>query len=140
MIRFAINMNFRRRIPLYVTVVFLKESRSTRISLNVVRSTQIFNEILYKNSYFISKRCRIKMSILIINLIIFWMIRVEFPTMDSYYVTVVSGRKSWGTISYIKYFDCVDIVFCPGLISCFRFRVRVFLSKFSLMSVFGVFS
>ena len=96
MIRFVINVNFRRRIPLYVTVVSLKESRGIRISLNVVRSTQIFNEVLYKNSYFISKRCVIKMSkiLLIINLIIFWTIRVEFPTMDSYYVTLVSGRKS----------------------------------------------
>ena len=55
MIRFVINVNFRRRIPLYVTVVSLKESRDIRISLNVVRSTQIFNEVLYKNSYFISK-------------------------------------------------------------------------------------
>ena len=61
MIRFAINMNFRWRIPLYVTVVSLKESWDTRISLNVVRSTQIFSEVLYKSSYFISKRCRIKM-------------------------------------------------------------------------------
>ena len=57
MIRFVINMNFRRRIPLYVTVVSLKESRGIRISLNVLRSTQIFSEILYKNSYFISKKC-----------------------------------------------------------------------------------
>ena len=107
MIRFVINVNFRRRIPLYVTVVFLKESRGTRISLNVVRSTQIFNEVLYKNSYFISKRRVIKMSkiLLIINLIIIWTIRVEFPTMDSYYVTLVSGKKSWGTINCIKYFD-----------------------------------
>ena len=29
----------------------------------------------------------------------------EFPTMDSYCVTLVSGRKSWGTINCIKYFD-----------------------------------
>ena len=39
MIRFVINVNFRRRIPAYVTVVSLKESRGIRISLNVVRST-----------------------------------------------------------------------------------------------------
>ena len=57
MIRFVMNVNFRRRVPLYVTVVSLKESRGIRISLNVMRSTQIFNEVLYKNSYFISKRC-----------------------------------------------------------------------------------
>ena len=31
----------------------------------------------------------------------------EFPKMDSYYVTVVSGRKSWGTIGHIKYFDYI---------------------------------
>ena len=60
MIQFVINVNFRRRISLYVIVVSLKESRGVRISLNVVRSTQIFSEILYKNSYFISKRCEIK--------------------------------------------------------------------------------
>ena len=57
MIQFAINMNFRRQILLYVTVVSLKESHGIRISLNVMRSTQIFNEVLYKNSYFISKMC-----------------------------------------------------------------------------------
>ena len=34
-----------------VTVVFVKESRGIRILLNVVRSTQIFNDILYKNSH-----------------------------------------------------------------------------------------
>ena len=61
MIRFVINVNFRRRIPLYVTVVSLKESRGVRNSLNVVRSTQIFNKILYKNSYFISKKVSNKM-------------------------------------------------------------------------------
>ena len=96
MIRFVINVNFRRRIPLYVTVVSLKESRGVRISLNVVRSTQIFSKILYKNSYFISKKVCNKMPkiLLIISLIIIWTMRVEFPTMDSYYVTLVSGRKS----------------------------------------------
>ena len=31
----------------------------------------------------------------------------EFPKMDSYYVTVVSGEKSWGTICRVKYFDCI---------------------------------
>ena len=51
MIRFKMNANFRRRIPLRVTVVSIKESRDIRISLNMVRSTQIFNEILCKNSH-----------------------------------------------------------------------------------------
>ena len=31
----------------------------------------------------------------------------EFPKMDSYYVTVVSDKKSRGTIGRIKYFDCI---------------------------------
>ena len=31
----------------------------------------------------------------------------EFPKMDSYCVIVVSGRKSWGTISGIEHFDCI---------------------------------
>ena len=29
----------------------------------------------------------------------------EFSRMDSYCVTVVSGGKSWGMISFIKYSD-----------------------------------
>ena len=40
-------------------------------------------------------------------LIMFLDYTCEFPKMDSYCVTVVSGRKSWGTISRIKYFDCI---------------------------------
>ena len=43
--------NFRRRILLRVTLVFVKESLGIRISLNIMRSTQIFNEILYKSLY-----------------------------------------------------------------------------------------
>ena len=50
MIRFKMDANFRRRISLRVTVDSVKESQGIRITLNVVRSTQIFNEILYKNS------------------------------------------------------------------------------------------
>ena len=53
------DMNFRRQTPSWVTVVSLKEYRDIRISLNMVRSTQIFNEILEKFS-FILKRCKIK--------------------------------------------------------------------------------
>ena len=34
----------------------------------------------------------------------------EFSKMDSYYVTVVSGSKSEGTIGRIKYFDCIQDV------------------------------
>ena len=41
---------------LRVTVVLKKESWGIRISLNIMRSTQVFNEVLYKNSYFIFKR------------------------------------------------------------------------------------
>ena len=37
---------------LRVTLVFVKESWGIRIFLNIMRSTQVFNEILYKNSYF----------------------------------------------------------------------------------------
>ena len=51
MIRFKMDANFRRRISLRVIVVSVKESRGIRISLNVMRSTQIFNEILCKNSH-----------------------------------------------------------------------------------------
>ena len=47
---FEIYANFRRQIPLCITVVFVKESWDIRISLNVVRITQIFNEIYEKNS------------------------------------------------------------------------------------------
>ena len=67
MIRFVINVNFRRWIPLYVTVVSLKESRGIRVSLNVMRSTQIFNEVLYKNSYLSKKKVPNKMLEIIIK-------------------------------------------------------------------------
>ena len=45
---------------LRVTLVSVKESWGIRISLNIMRSTQVFNEVLYKNSYFILKRFLIK--------------------------------------------------------------------------------
>ena len=45
------DVNFQRQTPLCVIVVSKNESRDIRITLNVVRSTQIFNEILYKNSH-----------------------------------------------------------------------------------------
>ena len=96
---------------LRVTLVSVKESWGIRISLNIMRSTQVFNEVLYKSSYFILKRYLIKN---VENgfrenkfLIMFSDYTCEFPKMDSYYVTVVSGRKSWGTICRIKYFDCI---------------------------------
>ena len=47
---FDIDTNFWRHILLCVTVVFVKESWGIRTSLNVVRSTQIFNEIYEKDS------------------------------------------------------------------------------------------
>ena len=37
---------------LWDTLVSVKESWGIRISLNIMRSTQVFNDILYKNSYF----------------------------------------------------------------------------------------
>ena len=46
---------------LRVTLVSVKESWGIRISLNAMRSTQVFNGILYKNSYFILKRYLVKM-------------------------------------------------------------------------------
>ena len=83
---------------LRVTLVSVKESGGIRISLNIMRSTKVFNEILYKNSYFILKRYLIKN---VENgfrqnkfLIMFSDYTCEFPKMDSYYITVVSGRKS----------------------------------------------
>ena len=33
-----------------------------------------------------------------------------FPKIDSYWVTVVSDRKSWGTISCIQRFDSIQNV------------------------------
>ena len=96
---------------LRVTLVSVKESWGIRISLNIMRSTQVFNEVLYKNSYFILKGYLIKN---VENgfrqnkfLMIFSDYTCEFPKMDSYYVTVVSGRKSWGMICRIKYLDCI---------------------------------
>ena len=63
-----------------------------------MRSTQVFNEVLYKNLYFIFKRYLIKMLKMNFDknkfLIMFSDYTCEFPKMDSYYVTVVSGRKS----------------------------------------------
>ena len=47
---FEIDANFRWQIPLCVTVFFIKESWGIRTLLNVVRSTQIFNEIYEKDS------------------------------------------------------------------------------------------
>ena len=41
---------------LRVTLVSVKESWGIRISLNIMRSTQVFNEILYENSYFYRKK------------------------------------------------------------------------------------
>ena len=38
----------------------------------------------------------------------------EFSKMDSYCVTIVSSRKSSGTISGIKHFDCIRDVQCNG--------------------------
>ena len=34
----------------------------------------------------------------------------EFSKMNSYHVTLVSGRKSWGTISSIKRIDSIQDV------------------------------
>ena len=95
---------------LRVTLVFVKGSWGIRISLNTMRSTQVFNEILYKNSYFILKRYLIKNAeneFRQNKFLMFSDYTCEFPRMDSYYVTVVSGRKSWGTICHIKYLDCI---------------------------------
>ena len=92
MIRFKIGVNFRRRISIRVIVVSAKESRGIRITLNVVRGTQIFNEILYKNSHLSLKgiiKClksiikKIKLSVknekdFFKKLIMFWNIRVNF--------------------------------------------------------------
>ena len=55
------DVNFQRQTPLCVIVVSENESRDIRISLNVVRSTQIFNEIDKKRFSFISMRYKIKM-------------------------------------------------------------------------------
>ena len=40
---------------LRVTLVSVKEFWGIRISLNAMRSTQVFNGILYKNSHFIQR-------------------------------------------------------------------------------------
>ena len=105
------NYEFPTMDLLRVRLVFVKESWDIRISLNIMRSTQVFNEVLYKNSYFILKRYLIKN---VENgfwqnkfLIMFSDYTCEFSKMDSYYVTVISGRRSWGTIGRIKYSDCI---------------------------------
>ena len=63
-----------------------------------MRSTQVFNEILYKNSYFILKEYLNKNAKNEFRqnefLIMFSDYTREFSTMDSYRVTLVSGRKS----------------------------------------------
>ena len=51
---------FQRRTLSRVTLVSVKESWGIRILLNTMRSTQVFNEILYKNSHFIQRRYLIK--------------------------------------------------------------------------------
>ena len=91
---------------LRVTLVSVKESWGIRISLNAIRSTQVFNEILFYLKVIFNKNVENKFRqnkflIMFLNYI------CEFPKMDSYYVTVVSGRKSWGTICRIKYFDFI---------------------------------
>ena len=48
--KFEIDANFRLQISLCVIIVFVKEFWDIRTSLNVVRSTQIFNEIYEKDS------------------------------------------------------------------------------------------
>ena len=107
---FKINMNFQRRTLLRVTLVFVKESWDIKISLNTMRSTQVFNKILYKNSYFILKRCLIKMPKINNNKNEFLDYMWKFPTMDSYCVTLVPGRKSWGMIIRIKCLDSIQSV------------------------------
>ena len=52
---------FRRRTLLRVTLVSVKESWGIRILLNIMRSTQIFNEILYKSSYLSQSGFKTKM-------------------------------------------------------------------------------
>ena len=63
-----------------------------------MRSTQVFNEVLYKSSYFFLKKIFNKNAENKFQqnkfLIMFSDYACEFPKMDSYYVTVVSGRKS----------------------------------------------
>ena len=76
------------------------------MSLNMMRSTQIFNKILYKSSYSILKRRFDKEYKKITIKRIFdkaFECTCEFSKMDSYCVTILSGRKSWGTISRIKH-------------------------------------
>ena len=78
-----------------------------------MRSTQVFDEILYKNSYFIFKKYSIKNAENEFRqnkfLIIFLDYTGEFSKTDSYCVTLVSDRKSWGTISCIKRFESIQI-------------------------------
>ena len=102
---------FSKMDSYYVTVVSGRESWGIRISLNIMRSTQVFNEVLYRNSYFILKKIFNKNAENEFRQNKFLKMlsdcTCEFPKMDSYYVTVVSGRKSWGTIGRIKHFDCI---------------------------------
>ena len=84
--------NLRRWTLLWVTLVSVKESWGIRILLNIMRSTQIFNEILYKSSY-LSQSC-FKTKMLKINndknefLMTIWILRVNFgrwiPTLSLY--------------------------------------------------------
>ena len=57
---FEIELGISDDGSLRVTLVFVKESWGIRISLNTIRSTQVFNEILWKIRIFIVKRYLIK--------------------------------------------------------------------------------
>ena len=50
----------------------------------------------------------------------------EFSKMDSYCVTIISGRKSWGTISCIKCFDSIQKYLMQQIYKKFS---RVFLQR-----------
>ena len=99
---------------LRVTLVSVKESWGIRISLNIMRSTQVFNDVLYKNSYFILKKIFNKSAENEFRqnrfLIIFSDYTCKFLKTDSYCVTLVPGRKSWGMISRIKCPDSIQNV------------------------------
>ena len=66
------NCEFPMMDLLWVTLVSVKESWGIRISLNIMRSSQVFNKVLYKNSYFILKRFLIKMLKMDFDKINFW--------------------------------------------------------------------
>ena len=66
------NCEFPTMDLLRVTLVSVKKSWGIRISLNIIRSTQVFNEVLYKNSYFMLKRFLIKMLKMDFDKINFW--------------------------------------------------------------------